>query len=242
MRENGEESSAGPENSEGTGNSDAEVTYEQCGHTYISVPADLPTAAEEEVLTAIEEGSYETSNRLILPQAFDLEDLYLIQRDSRDKTYYTAETEEGGAINRLRVTETFPETGPVMLRNDTERDLTFDVRIEYAATVDHEVDIETDGEVFFEETVSVEAGQSTELIGDATYRYGNYLAAINIAELQLKETVSWVMWEEWDSQGVIRLTTEEELDHVSRAHSEIGLAPDCEWNENGDLVRGISSN
>ncbi|WP_126661432.1 hypothetical protein [Haloterrigena salifodinae] len=153
------------------------------------------------------------------------------------------ETEKDDHLNRLYVTETFPETDPVRLRNETNDDLSFDIRVTYADIVPlhnkRVTDIvETRGNVLVEETVKVGTSQSTTLRSNKNYRYGSYQAEVKVDELDLSNVITWVMYEEWDSGGVIELSPDRELNHRSRRLSEYGTAKGCEWNDDGELIEG----
>lgn len=231
-----------------------EVEYEQCDRTYVGVYFDLPDPAMEEAIAAIEDGTYETTDELILPQTIAVDDAYLTYNDEDDVLhYYTIEIERDGETTRLRADETYPETTPVSVHNDTETDVTFDVHLQYAATMDGEVDIESEGEILLEETVEVEAGQDVDLDGDHQYRYGMYRAEITVDEFGLAEELTWRMWHEYTEHGSIHLDPGEDSDSLesrdpdedlfythAQYHPE-GERRSCAWADDGELVEGPGS-
>ena len=242
-----------------------EVTYEQCASSSYVTIASLPAPAEVEILTAILDGEYKTSQNLVLPQAYNIQSTYFTRyNDKNNKIYYIVGAEKDGHLNRLRVKETFPETDPVRLSNKTTDDLTFDIRLQYANVVPLHDDraktiIENKGQVLVEETVEVAPPQNPmvaetdhqfptdaeedhittlALGGDEKYRYGSYQAEVSVNELDITESMTWVMWEEYDSPGVIELNSRVGLSHHHGHLSEIGTLGDCEWNDNGELIEG----
>ncbi|WP_290813861.1 hypothetical protein [Halovivax sp.] len=211
------------------------VESERCGREFVGVDSAFPAAAETELAVALEEGVYETEDDLVVPKIIDVDETYL--RESG--TFYAVEVEAEGDVNRFRIEETLPETEPVAIRNNAESDFTFDVRIEYAATTDREVDVETEGELLVEESVTVPAGREVELGGDVEYRYGMYRAVIEVAELELRTGETWRMWPEYAEHGTIQLNSEKEVfySHVAEYHPD-GEAVECEWTDDGELVAG----
>ncbi|MFW6317340.1 MAG: hypothetical protein ACOC06_02595 [Halorubrum sp.] len=225
---------------------DHEVEYERCDRTFPSVHFDLPEPAEEEANSAIDDGPYETSDSLVLPQAIDINDAYVTRNDGDDVTrYYAFETEDAGDVTRLRATETFPETTPVSVRNNTEEDLTAEIRHLYAQTMDTDADVAAEGDVLVEKTLEIEAGDEVELNGDVEYRFGGYWAALDVEELGVEAELDWQMSHEWSGHGTLHLGRGQE--HVGRdervfyedsTHNAQGEMASCEWADDGELLEG----
>jgi len=224
-----------PNGTESDTSESGEVEYEQCGMSYVNA-SELPQAAEEEVKAVFDEGAYETKDDLILPQVIDITESYITT--SEPIVYYTAEVEEEEDTNRLLLHEEFPETNPLMVGNETEEDVTYDIHLEYVAEINDEADFETEGEVLFEERVEVEAeSEGVELNDDVDYRFGTYRAAVEVIELEMEEEFIWEMYDEYANQGYINLDAEGNLRHMGQSESDYGVGgPPCEWNDEGELT------
>jgi len=233
-------------------NGNQETDYEQCERTYIGVHFDLPDAAREEAIAAIE-GEYTTAAP-VLPQAMDIEESYLtVTDDDGIRRYYTVETESAGDGTRLRARETLPETTPVSVRNDTETDVTVETNLSYEATMDREADVEHEGSSLLAETVSIEPSEEIQLDADVQYRYGMYHAEILLDELQVQEELGWRMWHEYSEHGTIHIDPADDSDSLegenpdrdvfynhASYHPE-GEMQSCEWSDEGELVTGPGS-
>ncbi|WP_222919915.1 hypothetical protein [Natrinema sp. SYSU A 869] len=58
-----------------------------------------------------------------------------------------------------------------------------------------------------------------------------------VEESSVTAVVTWVMSEERESNGEIRLTADGDVDHVG-GYTDVGLQAVCEWNDDGELVAG----
>lgn len=206
--------------------------YEQCRLDIVYIDW-LPETPEDEAITAIENGEYETRNDATLPQVIDIEETFLY-RESHD-TYYRVGREEEEDVIRLHLEETLPSTGAVWVHMGRQSDSSR-TQDDEGATFDVDVRIEHENEVRTEETLELEKGESTRLDNDVTYRYGSYYAEVTIHtdSDEYSDTARWDVGEPIRSQAELHVQySSDGVDlEVERASSDLGY---CEWDDSGEL-------
>lgn len=219
--ESGEDESDDGENVNREGTEETE--YEKCGGRTIIVE-ELPESAKEEAVAAIENGEYETADRLLLAELIDISDAYLLYWNDNAKKYYTAHIEELDATTILRLKETLPKTNPVSVSNRLDEDVTLDISIKH------------NGGGLVDKRTKVKANDSVRINGDVEYQYGQYQATVFVEELELSADFSWEI-SETKSAGI-------EIYNRNDSDPEIGAVEDqadpnfCTWNEKGELTSG----
>lgn len=191
---------------------DDEIEYETCPNTIVRV-GSLPDPAEEEVTTALEDGSYETEDELTLTDAIAVDESYLRWRDE----YYAAEIEADGDVIRLRLAEASPPADPVWIKNGTDEAVTLEVRIEY------------EGELLLKRTVSVSTDDSVSLDGP-DYRFGSYHAVLEVPARSERVVENWTV-DESRFQAFVQIDADEM--RVAQGAPQVAT---CEWSEDGALV------
>ncbi|UTF54768.1 hypothetical protein [Natronosalvus rutilus] len=225
----------------------SEIEYEQCEAPYVNPnKTELPAPAQKEITTALQGGEYETTNDLILPQVFDIQESYIkMDRTDGRTVYYTANVEKDGEINRLSLTEEFPPVGSLYFRNITPEIRTFDIRLVYHADITTDSAYKGQGDVLFDETVELAAldkveGHKVALLDYGEYRFGTYRLEISVDGEN--DDVVWSMSEEHDAlDNAIEYTGSGELSPPKRRLSEYGTLRNCSWDEDGNLVSGLGS-
>lgn len=173
-----------------------ELKYEQCGNYIIPVTV-FPRAVKNEVITAIEDGEFETDDELILTKVVDIDQSYLRQSDQEDSyryQYYDMNVETFEGTTLLSAEEVLPETRSVGLSNRTENDLLVDIRIEH------------ENELLLQESIDVRADTRIRLEGENEYRYGDYRAEISVPneEMLTEKEFTWqVDW--YNSQPTLQI-------------------------------------
>jgi hypothetical protein len=193
--------------------------YEQCDF-HIIYFYTLPELAQIEVRTVLDEGTYETENKIILPQLLDINSGYL----RKDDVYYSVATDIEGDKTRLSLEETFPEARPFVIRNSISDPATVDVYIKQR------------GNVLVNDTVKVEGKTNRELNGDSNYQYGGYEAEIEGHGFDIDAS-------SFASQGMLRWRVKEGhpqpslriTDKGGEIVQPIAEVPVCEWGEDGEL-------
>ncbi|MFP8890617.1 hypothetical protein ACLI4U_12680 [Natrialbaceae archaeon A-CW2] len=223
---------------------DENGSYERCTNRVVGV-GSLPESARDEVLTAIEQGEYETEDDLILPKTIDIDNAFLASgnqnhgMDVSETNFYKANLSKTNGRMRLQVEEKVPSAGSVSLTNRLSMDedvMMFDVRIEYL----------TEDEVLTDETVKLGNRESIRF-GGADYRWGDYRAEIS-TEIDDEQVSSEVEWTVNNYRSVpelnVSITDDESYDELIRIiryypyrHSE-GLGSICRWNQAGELTKG----
>lgn len=190
-----------------------DIEYETCPNTIVRV-SSLPDPAEAAVTDALENGSYETEDELVLAETVDVDESYLRWCDR----YYAAVVErDGDDVTRLRLEETAPPADPVRIENGTDEAVTLEVRVEY------------EEEPLLGRTVTVSANESATLDGP-DYRFGSYRAAIEIPARSERVAETWTV-----DEGRFQAFVDVGLDDLQVAQGYAQVAT-CEWNEDGDLV------
>ena len=219
--EGGENESDDEKNVNREGTEKAE--YEKCGGRTTSIE-ELPESAKEEAVAAIENGEYETADRLLLPELIDLSGAYLVYWGESDTKYYTAHIEEMDAKTILHLKETLPETNPVRISNRLDQEVTLDITIKH-----------NDDEIV-NKRAEIQSNESARINGDIKYRYGQYQATAFVEELELSADFSWEI-SETKSAGI-------EIYRRDNSDPKIGAVQDqatpnfCAWNEKGELISG----
>jgi hypothetical protein len=200
-----------------------QINYEECSKYIVDV-GNLPSAAEDEVRAAIEDEGYETDDELILTKVIDIDQSYLEEDINGETFYYEATVETDDGSTRLFIEKVVPEhrEGPITIWNTTENDLTVNIRIEY------------EGDLFFEESIEIRAGETFEVKGESKYRYGVYHAEINVPN---EETITenentWLAYRR-QVHPLIEIREQEGIQFGDR--NEVDAAPSCLWNEDGEL-------
>ncbi|WP_126662831.1 hypothetical protein [Haloterrigena salifodinae] len=190
---------------------EGDIEYETCPNTIVRV-GSLPDPAEAEVTDALENGSYETEDELVLAETVD--ESYLRWCDR----YYAAVVErDSDDVTRLRLEETAPPADSVRIENGTDEAVTLEVRIEY------------EEEPLLERTVTVSANESAALDGP-DYRFGSYRAEIGIPARSERVVETWTV-DEGSFQAFVDVGPDDL--QVAQGYAQVAT---CEWNEDGDLV------
>jgi hypothetical protein len=212
------------------------VEYEQCDMSFIS-PGWLPEPAQQEAETAIDQGVYETTESLVLPEVMDTANAYLYDYVSGSGTYYyTVETKETGSTNRIRVAETYPEGFTPRVQNRMDEALTAEIRILYDTPIMHGYtkEVSSDATELLTRTVELNPGEDKSLDGDVDYRFGTYWAEITITGTGETKTANWDMGSEVANPPRIELRSSGEVVTRMEGNSEYGMVH-CEWNDDGTL-------
>lgn len=201
--------------------------YEECSQTIILMK-NLPDEANEEVTTALQDGSYETDDGLYLTDIMDPDSSYL-QADSDDSSgriYYQPVIESRNGLTGLTVEEVIPtRRGSIELENKSGTDVSVSVHIVFEP---HSETI--DDEVLIDEDFEIAAGDEATLVsGDV--RYGSYTAEIDFhSEKEVAEESWWV--------NIVNrppdLILTDEMD-VWAEQAVIDGWRYCEWDSSGDL-------
>ncbi|MES3517318.1 MAG: hypothetical protein PPP58_06610 [Natronomonas sp.] len=135
-------------------------SFDRCPRWRIQI-ANLPTAAREEVEAAIEEGVYEATPPLYLPNVLDPEDTHLITTDPL--IYYRASVDHDGDVARLSVDRTVPTKGSheLSVKNDSETQLDFELLIDLTEPAVSYAEVETPERVLAE-SLSIDPGATVE--------------------------------------------------------------------------------
>jgi len=208
-----------------------ENNYQVCNEKTISI-GRLPSAAKDEIRAAIEDGEYKTDGELILTKVVNIGQSYLEDDVDGEIIYYEAAVETGDSSTRLFVEKTWPKQqgGPITFENTTEKDLTVDSRIEY------------EGELFFEESIDIRAGEEIEVKGENEYRYGEYHAEISVPneEKILDDEDTWRV-DDFYGNPTIKIRIDEgegnDTDSIYFDYPTDDAYPSgpCSWNDNGEL-------
>jgi len=210
--------------------SDEQIDYEKCTEESVSV-GDLPSAAEDEVRAAIKDNEYETDGELILAKVVNVEDSYLEDDIDGEPIYYKATVETDNDTTRLFIEKIVPKyrKGGILIRNQTEKDLTVDILIEY------------DGDLFFEESIDIPTGTTFEIEGESEYRWGDYHADISLPNEQKtpKEEFWWSVDNFQTHPGIYIAPFDREDNNtevkIFSDEQEDGATSDCSWNDDGEL-------
>lgn len=146
-------------------------SFDRCPRWRIRID-NLPEAARDEVETAIEEGAYEATPPLYLPNVLDPADTHLITTDPL--IYYRASVDRDGDVARLTVDRTVPTKGnhELAVRNTTETQLDLELLIDLVEPAVSYAEVETPERVL-EESLSI--GPDTTVETSAFDRlYGQY--------------------------------------------------------------------
>lgn len=193
--------------------------YEQCEDNFIHTRY-LPDSAKDEAIAAMEDGVYETENELILPKVIKIDDSYLFRTTDDSIYYYQMTVESNGSMTLLRAEETSPEASSISMRNYSNNDCTFDLRIEY------------EGDLLIEETVDIPAQETINLDNDINYQFGSYRAEIVVHSMEGSEgrEMSWEV-SPGLSQAQIVIFSSGEVSY-EQGDAEIRY---CKWNDDGEL-------
>lgn len=197
--------------------------YQECPHTVIFME-NIPAEVDEEVTTALEDGSYETESNFYLTDIMDPDSSYL--RDERDdsRIYYQPIIESRNGTKRLLIEEAIPTSHSILFRNWSEEEVSVSAQVTfkpYSETFDDEVVVDDDFKIAAEE--------STTLV-DGT-KYGFYSAKI---ELQTGEEVFEKEWEIDMIYGSGRFFITEGVEvSFSQDMADIFY---CEWDDSGEVT------
>jgi|GEM_PF-3212175 len=135
-------------------------SFDRCPRWNIRID-NLPNAAKNEVETALEEGYYEASPPLYLPNVLDPQSSYLITTDPL--TYYRAEIDQDRDPVRLTVDRTVPTKGNhgLTIENNTDDPLDFELLIDFVEPAVSYAEVETPQQVL-NESFSLDPGTSVE--------------------------------------------------------------------------------
>lgn len=204
------------EEESGTGTTESK-TYEECPLDILGI-GSLPEPAEIEVLTALENGSYETDEELVLETVMDT-DSSVLRYDEEYYRYYEPIVETRNDTTVLELDETNPDTNETLQlvnRTDKTQATTLRMRLEDETVFTDEFKLEAD------ETVTV----SDE---DVDFRYGRY--RVEVESVTVSTEITWEI-DEFGSGYFLEVTE----DGASISGPEDSVDPMlCRWDSDGNL-------
>lgn len=222
------------DNDGGRNGENKDIEYEKCDNTTVGIQ-NLPEPAKDEVLTALWNREYETSDDLTLQQVIDVDKTYLAMPD----VTFKAEIEKVGVRTFLRLEPKRPLATPPDLNlyaPETEED---DVTVNLSVLIVNDSGLlinET-----FEETVSPDPIRSTielrKLIdqnSDLEYRWGRYRGKFTV-ENGGDEWTEEVEWIEAALTSVFDIPINVKTGRIRPKTVEMGAIPPCKWNDDGEL-------
>mgnify|MGYP006282299975 FL=1 len=193
---------------------------------------NLPSRAKEEAETAIEQGVYENSDSLLLPEVIDPQQSYLVR--SRDRSYYSVQIEDEDTSNRIRATEAYPTGDLPQVQYLGEGTIDCEIQVEYAQTYgDATRDEATE---LLKETVTLgqdqlALGRLYNSEGGTEIQFGTYWITVVSEDLDLSETK--LLESQHHSETWIHIES-------SGVSIHRGEGPDnkwpCAWDSSGDLL------
>lgn len=210
-----------------------EINYEECTERDVVKVENLPSAAEDEVRAAIEDGGYETDGELVLTKIDGILQLYLEDDVNGNTIYYETTVRTDNGSTRLFVEKTWPKhRGRIRIENYTEIDLTADLRVEH------------EGDLFLEKSVDIragediQAGEKIEVEAESDYRWGEHYGEVSV-ENDGKIYSDDETWNTDDWRGNPHITISPGNDEIRINMHDINedMYPpgECTWNKDGEL-------